>query len=244
MERMKSNICMPKGFSAAGTYSGICNDRVRLDLAMIMSRIDCSIVTVQADGTGTSGMARTLLYHNGLAMPQGKRGQEITEEVAQAVGGQMKLAADHVAVVTTGASGKYFRPSLMINSVPALAASLSPYHGDQVEAVADNGSGLESQAVTFSAGSGKCTLGGVLTEDTQDAPGVCLMTTDMAASPEQLKQAVGQIQGQFALQDMVVIVMANGMVPSTGCDVPEVLAQAMGYLLGEMGFHPAMKECS
>ena len=80
---------------------------------MIMSRIDCSIVTVQADGTSTSGMARTLLYHNGLAMPQGKRGQEIIEEVAQAVGGQMKLAANHVAVVTTGASGKYFRPSLM-----------------------------------------------------------------------------------------------------------------------------------
>lgn len=56
MSQVYDNFCVPQGFQAAGTYSGLCSSRVKLDVAMIVSRRDCSIVTDTPQGmTARSG---------------------------------------------------------------------------------------------------------------------------------------------------------------------------------------------
>lgn len=42
MKQVHDTACVPQGFLAAGTYSGLCDKRVKLDLAALVSRTDCS----------------------------------------------------------------------------------------------------------------------------------------------------------------------------------------------------------
>jgi glutamate N-acetyltransferase/amino-acid N-acetyltransferase len=190
MEQINGSICAPLGFSVAGTYSGVCNRRVKLDLAMIMSRSDCSIVTFGKDLGKTQCSARVLLYHNGLSLTANKRADEITSEICQAAADHAAVAPEKVTLLTTGLGGQYFRPSLVINSINALVGSLSGHHDDLVENVMDNGSDVLSGAVSFHAAAGKGSLGGILAEGTADAAGLCLLTTDVAVTAEQVQQAL------------------------------------------------------
>lgn len=110
MSQVYDNFGVPQGFQAAGTYSGLCSSRVKLDVAMIVSRRDCSIVTDTQQGM-TARSGKVLVLHNGMALPEGLRGREISEEVCQAVGTCIEEAPASVALVASGAKGQYFRPS-------------------------------------------------------------------------------------------------------------------------------------
>ena len=96
--KSKSNICAPQGFAAAGTYSGICDQRVKLDLAMIVSRSDCSIAMAH-DGNIQQYTGRAILLHNGLALPAGQRGTEIAEEAKAAVAQQIAVPKETISFV-------------------------------------------------------------------------------------------------------------------------------------------------
>lgn len=241
MTQNKSNICAPQGFAAAGTYSGICDHRVKLDLAMIVSRKDCSIVVANADGTQQS-TGRAVLFHNGLALPEGQRGNEIANEAKAAVSQYIDVPENEISFIATGLTGGYFRPSLLVNSVSTLAAGLSPYHASLVESVMDNGGSLLSQDVTFHAGSGECVMGGILSEGTEEQPGLCLITTDMAATTEQIQEALATSMEAFDLADYKVVVMANGLAAAaSGKEGIASLSQAMTTLLEQIGVKTALK---
>ena len=121
MSQVYDSLSVPQGFQAAGTYSGLCSSRVKLDVAMIVSRRDCSIVTATSQGLMTQS-GKVLLLHNGTALPDGPRGHEISQEVCQAAGKCMDEAPDDIALVASGAKGQYFRPSLLIHSLKTLTA--------------------------------------------------------------------------------------------------------------------------
>lgn len=72
MSQVYDSFSVPQGFQAAGTYSGLCSSRVKLDVAMIVSRRDCSIVTATSQGLMTQE-GKVLLLHNGTALPDGPR---------------------------------------------------------------------------------------------------------------------------------------------------------------------------
>ena len=71
MSQVYDNFGVPQGFQAAGTYSGLCSSRVKLDVAMIVSRRDCSIVTDTPQGM-TARSGKILVLHNGTALPDGR----------------------------------------------------------------------------------------------------------------------------------------------------------------------------
>lgn len=242
MEQENGSICAPVGFFAAGTYSGVCNCRIQLDLAMILSQNDCSIVMESSFGNWQH-TGRVLLYHNGLALPPSGRGNEITAEVCKAAAEHTNIPAQAVSLAATGISNQYFRPSLLINSISTLTASLSPEHDHLVERVMQNGGDIVSGAVSLSASGSSYTLGGIMTEEVQGNPGMCLMTTDMAVTPQQIQQAIRSNKDCFDLQGYTIIVMANGMAAAGGSN-SELLVQAMRCFMAKNGIHAALKECS
>lgn len=243
MERMNSSICVPKGFVAAGTYSGLCRSRVKLDLAMIASRTDCSIVTLKGEEE-TISTGRAVLYHNGLALPQGQRGQEIKAQAAKAAEKHLGIPAAMVELVAEGKKDQYFRPSLLVNSMSELAAKLSVEQSHLVAPVLDQGSGVSSQAVTFPCSGGTCTAGAAFAEGTGSVEGVCLVTTDLAVSPEQLRQALYQCTAGTFLAGCTLIAMANGQAGSAGSESVTLLAAALEELFTQMGIPKALPKCS
>lgn len=64
MSQVYDSFGVPQGFQAAGTYSGLCSSRVKLDVAMIVSRRDCSIVTDTQQGM-TARSGKVLVLHMG-----------------------------------------------------------------------------------------------------------------------------------------------------------------------------------
>ncbi len=243
MTQSKSNICAPQGFAAAGIYSGICDRRVKLDLAMVVSRTDCSIVTAEASGVCQS-QGRAVVYHNGLALPTGQRGNEITAEAKDAVASSSHIPAEAISFMASGQNG-YFRPSLLVNSVSALTAGLSPYHASLVGTVLDCGSDVASGEVKFHSGSGDYVMGGILADGVDGQPGICFMTTDLAATSDQLEEALQACKATFDLADYKFIVMANGAAGSLGGkEGTHGLTQMMNSLLEQLGAEVTLKICS
>jgi len=239
MKQVYDDSCLPQGFSAAGTYSGLCDSRVRLDLAMIVSRTNCSIVVSSAQGVWQSA-GKALLLHNGAALPDGLRGQEIQQEVCSAASQYLAIGAQDVAFVASGVKGQHFRPSRLIDSLETLGASLSPSHGAQVGAVIDNLGDMTDSAVSL--GSGSVHMNGMAADGTEAKPGLCILTTDAAATPQQLRDALAACTGAINTEGYTIIALANGMAsePVGGAS----LAQAMKRTMLQLGFQPALQACS
>ena len=88
--------CISKGFSCAATYSGLCKDRVKRDLALITSRHDSSLV-ISKGGEYSLSTAKAFLFHHGLALPQNARGAEIAEEIKGAAAQKLGLDSQDIA---------------------------------------------------------------------------------------------------------------------------------------------------
>lgn len=237
--KQAQDICLPSGFSVAGTYSGLCDSRVKLDTAMIASRTRCSIV-IAGETNAIYKQGKALLLHNGAALPEGKRGQEISREICSAAAAYFHVSCQDVAFLANGMAGQYFRPSLLINSLATLAASLSPAHGDQVGAVLDNLGDISFGAVAL--GASPCTLSGLAADGTDAKPGVCLLLTDAAASQQQLYDAVSACRQEMNLEGYTVVAVANGA--AGGALPPANFAQAVKGMFAALGFQPSLQACS
>lgn len=241
MSQVYDSLSVPQGFQAAGTYSGLCSSRVKLDVAMIVSRRDCSIVTATSQGLMTQE-GKVLLLHNGTALPDGPRGHEISQEVCQAAGKCMDEAPEAIALVASGAKGQYFRPSLLIHSLKTLTAGLGT-DSQPVEAVLDNQGDVTAHAVALGGSHGTCSLSGIAADGTADSDGLCVIMTDAQAGSSAIEKALIQAKGAVDTEDFTFVVMANGMADSQPCS-PEALAAAMAQLLKKLGFQNKLKACS
>lgn len=235
MSQVYDSLSVPQGFQAAGTYSGLCSSRVKLDVAMIVSRRDCSIVTATSQGLMTQS-GKVLLLHNGTALPAGPRGHEISQEVCQAAGKCMDEAPDDIALVASGAKGQYFRPSLLIHSLKTLTAGLGT-DSQPLEAVLDNAGDVTAYQVALSSGTPGCSLSGVA------ADGLCVIMTDAQAGSAVIEGALAQAKAAIDTENFTFIVMANGMAGSSPCS-QEALADGLEQLLKKLGFQNSLKACS
>lgn len=239
MSQVYDNFGVPQGFQAAGTYSGLCSSRVKLDVAMIVSRRDCSIVTDTQQGM-TARSGKVLVLHNGMALPEGLRGREISEEVCQAVGTCIEEAPASVALVASGAKGQYFRPSLLIHSLKNLTAGLDT-DSQPVEAVIDNGGDVSAQTVLLADNGGA--LSGIAADGTADSDGLCVIMTDSEADGAMIETALAQVKADMDTENFTFIVMANGGAGSQPVGQDD-FSEGIEALLVKLGFQHALKACS
>ena len=235
MKQVHDTACVPQGFLAAGTYSGLCDKRVKLDLAALVSRTDCSIVI--SDKTGCrQHTGKAFFFHNGTALPTNARGQEIQKEVCQDIAAH--ISAADIVFAAQGIAGQ-FRPSRLADSLETLAASLAPDHGRQVGAVLDNNGDLTCCAV--SAGM-QSLLYGMAADGTTETDGVCVMLTDAKVTAAQLQDAVEQCRQVINTEEFTIICMANGA--SQEYIAAEQLAEAVQRLCKQLGFQASLQACS
>lgn len=239
MSQVYDNFGVPQGFQAAGTYSGLCSSRVKLDVAMIASRRDCSIVTDTQQGM-TVRSGKILVLHNGTALPDGQRGLEISEEVCQAVGTCVHEAPASVALIASGAKGQYFRPSLLIHSLKNLTAGLDT-DSEPVEAVIDNGGDVSSETVFLAENAGA--LSGIAADGTADCDGLCVIMTDASVDGTMIEKALIQVKADMDTEHFTFIVMANGGAGAQPVG-HDALAGGIEALLAKLGFQHALKACS
>lgn len=239
MSQVYDNFGVPQGFQAAGTYSGLCSSRVKLDVAMIVSRRDCSIVTDTQQGM-MARFGKVLILHNGTALPEGQRGLEISKEVCQAVGSCVDESPTSVALIASGAKGQYFRPSLLIHSLKNLTAGLDTA-SEPVEAVLDNGGDVSAQTVSLAGESG--ILNGIAADGTADSDGLCVIMTDAAADGNLIEKALTQVKADMDTEQFTFIVMANGGAGTQPVGQDD-FSEGIENLLVKLGFQHALKACS
>ena len=237
MKQVHDTACVPQGFLAAGTYSGLCDKRVKLDLAALISRTDCSIVI--SDKTGCrQHTGKAFFFHNGTALPTNARGQEIQKEVCQDIAAHMHLSAADIVFAAQGIAGQ-FRPSRLADSLETLAASLAPDHGRQVGAVLDNNGDLTCCAAPAGAQS---LLYGMAADGTAETDGVCVMLTDAKVTAAQLQDAVEQCRQVIDTEEFTMICIANGA--SQECIPVGQLAETVQRLCKQLGFQASLQACS
>ena len=239
MSQVYDNFGVPQGFQAAGTYSGLCSSRVKLDVAMIVSRRDCSIVTDTAQGM-TARSGKILVLHNGTALPEGMRGLEISKEVCQAVSTCVGEAPDSVALVANGVKGQYFRPSLLIHSLNNLTAGLDT-DTQPLEAVLDNCGDVSSQTVSLGGDCGS--LQGIAADGTDDSAGLCVIMTDASVDGTMIEKALIQVKADMDTEHFTFIGMANGGAGAQPVG-HDAFAGGIEALLVKLGFQHALKACS
>ncbi len=237
MKQVQDTACVPQGFLAAGTYSGLCDKRVKLDLAALVSRTDCSIVI--SDKTGCQQYTgKAFFLHNGTALPANARGQEIRQEVCQDIAAHMHLPAEEVVFAAQGTAGQ-FRPSRLADSLETLTASLAADHGSQVGAVLDNNGDLT--CCVMPAGT-QSLLYGMAADGTAETNGICIMLTDADVTADQLQYAVEQCRQVIDTEAFTMICIANGAAQEY---IPaNQLAEMVQALCKQLGFQASLQACS
>lgn len=242
MKQVHEDICVPKGFAAAGTYSGVCRNRVKVDLAMIVSTKAGTIVTSTPSGV-TTAVGSAVLFHNGAALPKGARASEIKQEICAAAATKLHCPCGDVQFVAHGVSGQFFRPSLVVHSLPALLAGLSADASDDVRRVVDTLGDVTSEVVTVTGTQGLCHMGGIAADGTNGQNGLCVITTDGSVTAGAIEKALSACRASLDTGAYTFIVMANGMAPNSSVSEGE-LTRSLQHLLKDLGFTKALQECS
>lgn len=242
MKQVHEDICVPQGFAAAGTYSGVYAKRVKVDLAMIVSPRPATIVTVDAAGMKAS-TGSVLVVHHGAALPEGTRAAEITDEIRSAAATQLRRAVTDVQFVACGVRGQYFRPSLVVHSLPSLVADVTAADTSIVRRVVDTAGDVTSVVVPVEGTQGHCQMGGIAADGTAEQPGLCLITTDGDISAAAIRKALTACRDDLNLTAYTVVVMANGMAPQSVITA-SALTQSLRHLFKSLGFTQALRECS
>lgn len=235
MKQNQETSCLPGGFAVAGTYCGVCRSRIKMDLALLTSRTDCAIVMTKP-GYEQSYTGKAVLVHHGVALPDGERGLEITNEICQAAAYHLGLEEKSVQFFAYGMGGQFFRPSLVVQSLNTLCSGLTNAASEAVEKVIDTFGDVSHAAVSVGAAS----FYGVAADGMRHQPGLCLVLTDGIVAVAQMEQAIAQCRKLFSMEEYVILSMANGASNHAVTDA--ALIQAMQQMCSALGFQRILRD--
>ncbi|WP_101913299.1 hypothetical protein [Megasphaera vaginalis (ex Bordigoni et al. 2020)] len=187
---------LPQGFRSSVTYSGM-DSRLKVDTAMIRSEKECYLLRSVHTRISCT-MTKVLIWHHGIALPQGRRGSEIT--------GQLCAAADAAAgvhgsaLLASGSAAGHFRPSRLVDSFPSLAADLND---DGAEALAS----ISAGKILTVSGCGSHVMA-VVAAPTVAGKGVALFLTDTGLSGEEAGIVWRNLTDRYDFHDYDAVLMA------------------------------------
>ncbi|WP_287153881.1 bifunctional glutamate N-acetyltransferase/amino-acid acetyltransferase ArgJ [Candidatus Solincola tengchongensis] len=136
-EEMEGGVCAPLGFKAAGVACGL-KESGRPDLCLIYSEVQCSAAGVFTTNAFRAapvlvsmehlrgGSLRAVVANSGNANAwTGHRGLEDAREMAVAAARELEVAAEQVAVASTGVIGCYLDMGKLREGISRAASSLS-----------------------------------------------------------------------------------------------------------------------
>ncbi len=234
---INGGVCAAAGFKAAGVHCGIRKNKLKKDLALIVSDTICNAAAVYTTNlvkgaplTVTknhiaNGKAQAVICNSGNANTCNANGIEIAEQMSDLVAKELSINANDVVVASTGVIGQPLDITPIAAGIPVLANTLS-YDGSQdaAEAIMTTDTIDKQIAVEFTIGGKICKMGGIAKGSGMIHPNMATMlvfiTTDAAISSDMLQKALSgdiantfnmlSIDGDTSTNDMVTV-LANGM---------------------------------
>ena len=246
MKLITGGVCAAKGFKANGIHCGIRHNRIKRDLALIVSDVPCTAAAVYTKNLVkgapltvtknhlSDGIAQAVICNSGNANTCNADGIQIAEAMAALVEKAVGIPAKDVIVGSTGVIGQPLDLSVIEKGMAALAAGLS-YEGGPAaaQAIMTTDTLPKEVAVEFTVGGKTCRMGGIAKGRGMIHPTMATMlvwiTTDCAISANMLQKALsGDVQNTFNMLSIdgdtstndTVAVLANGLAgnPTITCE--------------------------
>lgn len=236
MEKINGGVCAPQGFKANGVHCGIRKNKMKRDLALIVSETRCAAACVYTQNLVkgapilvtkkhvADGYAQAIVCNSGNANTCNADGEEIAEGMCGLVEQHTGIAAEDVVVASTGVIGRPLSLEPMAEHMEELAAGLGAYSTEAAQAIMTTDTVEKQIAYTFRLGGKLCTIGaigkGVGMINPNMATMLVFVTTDAAISPAMLQKALSadvkdsfnmvSVDGDTSTNDMVCV-LANGL---------------------------------
>jgi glutamate N-acetyltransferase/amino-acid N-acetyltransferase len=236
MKFIDNGICAPKGFKASGVHCGIRKNKSKKDLALIVCEVKGSAASVYTTNLVkgapllvtksnlADGYAQAVICNSGNANTCNADGLEIANKMCELVEQYTGIKAADVIVASTGVIGQPLNIEPIASGMDALVKGLKDSTKDASDAIMTTDTINKIAAVSFELDGVEARIGGIAKGSGMIHPNMATMlaflTTDVAITPEMLKEAIGEdvkdsfnmvsVDGDTSTNDMMSII-ANGM---------------------------------
>lgn len=230
-------ICAAKGFTASGVHCGIRHNNQKLDLALILSEVNCTAAAVYTQNKVKgaplvvsknnlkNGMAQGILCNSGNANTCAPNGLEVAQKCCSLAAQATGLTAEDFVVASTGVIGQEMALAPFETGIPKVAAKLRREGATEAaQAIMTTDTVAKEYALAFELQGVPCHIGiigkGSGMVQPNMATNLFFITTDVAISSAMLQQALSSItpvtfnqvsiDGDTSTNDMAVV-LANGL---------------------------------
>ena len=237
-------VCAAKGFKANGIHCGIRKNKLKKDLALIVSENVANAAAVYTTNlvkgaplTVTKahiadGKAQAVICNSGNANTCNADGIEKAEMMSDILSSKLSIAANDIVVASTGVIGQVMDITPIENGMDELVGGLALNSTAAAEAIMTTDTVKKEIAVEFTLGGKTCHLGGIAKGSGMIHPNMATMlvfiTTDANISSAMLQKALSSdiqntfnmvsVDGDTSTNDMVVV-LANGQAGN--CEIVE-----------------------
>ncbi len=206
LTEISGGVCAPKGFKANGIHCGIRKNKIKKDLALIVSDVRCNVACVYTTNlvkgapilvtkkNVADGYAQAVIVNSGNANTCNEGGVEIAEKMCGLVEQYTGVPAGDVVVASTGVIGQPLSLEPIADGMADLVAGLGDNSDAAAEAIMTTDTVRKQIAFSFTAGGRTCRIGAVCKGVGMICPNMATMlmfvTTDAAISSEMLQRAL------------------------------------------------------
>lgn len=235
MELIKGGVCAAQGFTASGVHCGIRKNKLKRDLALILSETKASAAAVYTTNLVkgaplvvtkmhlADGKAQAVICNSGNANTCNANGIEIAQQMATLTADALGINKEDVVVASTGVIGQPLDITPIANGMSELVGALGNNSAEAAEGIMTTDTVMKEVAVSFDIDGVTCKIGGIAKGSGMIHPNMATMlvfiTTDCAISSELLSKALSQdiqntfnmvsVDGDTSTNDMVCV-LANG----------------------------------
>lgn len=237
-------VTAPKGFKANGIHAGIRKNKLKKDLALIVSDVKCASAAVYTQNLVkgaplivtkkhlADGYAQAVICNSGNANTCNANGIEVAIEMSALVEKYARISANDVIVASTGVIGQPLDVTPIANGMESLVNGLSLDGGrDAAQAIMTTDTMLKEVCVEFELGGKTCRIGGIAKGSGMIHPNMATMlvfvTTDVSITPQMLQKVVStdvvdsfnmiSVDGDTSTNDMLCV-MASGLAKNAIID--------------------------
>ncbi len=237
MNIINGGVCAAKGFKANGVHCGIRKNRLKRDIALVVSEVEANAAAVYTTNLVkgapllvtkqnlSNGKAKAIICNSGNANTCNADGVEKAQAMCKITANALNINPTDVVVASTGVIGQVLPIEPIESAFPELSNRLSENgNGYAAEAIMTTDTKQKEIAVSFMIGNKECKIGGMAKGSGMIHPNMATMlvfiTTDCAISSVMLQKALSSdiqntfnmtsVDGDTSTNDMVTI-LANGL---------------------------------
>lgn len=236
IEEIKGGVCAPIGFKANGIHCGIRKNKIKKDVALIVSDVRAVAAGVYTSNLVkgapvvvtknhlADGYASAIICNSGNANTCNSDGIEVAEHMCALVNEVGGIDSNDVIVASTGVIGQKLNIEPMQEHIGELWSGLGDFSKNAAEAIMTTDTVMKSVSVEFELGGKKCRIGAIAKGVGMVCPNMAtnliFLTSDVAITHEMLQVALSEdvkssfnmisVDGDQSTNDTCCI-MANGL---------------------------------